>query len=76
MPSGKADVVCSSWLRTEARRRRSQPGNGDDRGAEWSRDGRGLYYLHNFDTPDAEIRFIGRERVRRVGNSQTDAPPD
>ena len=36
-------------------------GNGDDRGAEWSRDGGGLYYLHNYDAPDAQVRFIGRE---------------
>jgi serine/threonine-protein kinase len=40
---------------------------GDDRSPEWDRQGAGLYYLHDFDTPDAEIRYIGRDRLGRWG---------
>ena len=46
-------------------------GEGDDRGAEWRRDGGGLYYLHNFDAPDAELRFIGRDASGRWGSPET-----
>jgi Tol biopolymer transport system component len=40
---------------------------GDDRSPEWDRQGAGVYYLHDFDTPDAEIRYIGRDRLGRWG---------
>jgi hypothetical protein len=35
-------------------------GSGDNRAPAWRRDGGGVYYLHNFDAPDAEVSFIGR----------------
>jgi eukaryotic-like serine/threonine-protein kinase len=50
---------------------RPLPAEGDDRAAEWRRDGGGLYYLHNFDAPDAELRFIGRDASGHWGSPET-----
>jgi dipeptidyl aminopeptidase/acylaminoacyl peptidase len=46
-------------------------GDGNDRTAEWRRDGGGLYYLHNFDAPDAELRFVSRDTAGRWESPQT-----
>jgi hypothetical protein len=46
-------------------------GDGDERGAEWSPDGRGLYYLHNFDSPSAEVRWLPRDRSGHWGMPAT-----
>ena len=46
-------------------------GEGDERSVEWRRDGGGIYYLHNFDTPGAEIRFIARDASGRWGTPAT-----
>jgi serine/threonine protein kinase/Tol biopolymer transport system component len=44
---------------------------GDDRTAEWRRDGRGLYYLHAFDSPGVELQFIPRDTSGRWGPPTT-----
>ncbi len=44
---------------------------GDDRTAEWRRDGAGVYYLHLYDSPEAEIRFIPRDSSGRWGKATT-----
>jgi TolB protein len=46
-------------------------GDGDDRTAEWRRDGGGLYYLHDYDSPQGELRFIGRDASGRWGAPAT-----
>jgi Tol biopolymer transport system component len=44
---------------------------GDDRTAEWRRDGGGVYYLHGFDSPAAELRFVPRDTSGQWGKSTT-----
>ncbi len=44
---------------------------GDDRTAEWRRDSGGLYYLHAFDSPAGELRFVPRDSSGRWGRATT-----
>jgi hypothetical protein len=44
---------------------------GDDRTAEWRRDGGGIYYLHAFDSPEGELRFLPRDSSGQWGKAMT-----
>jgi serine/threonine-protein kinase len=46
-------------------------GADDERTAEWMASGRGLYYLHEYDTPDAEVRALSRDSSGRWGRPAT-----
>ena len=54
-----------------SRRIALQTGPGDARSVSWSRDGRGLFYLQDFDSPEASIDFLPRSAAGKWGPPTT-----